>query len=126
MKRIGAFLLAALILGGCATRPSDESPSVRCAAERGWRDGAAGIEAPAECPEHGGKLWLEAYNLGLRHHEFAAELALLDARIETLSKSESESETDREAARRAGIERVRVIRELEAIRGAAQIRGWVD
>lgn len=124
MKRIGMFLLAVLILGDCATRPSDESPAVRCAPERGWRDGAAGGEAPAECPEHGGKLWLEAYNLGRRHHEFTAELARLDARIEALSKSDSDA--DRASARRAGLERVRLVRELEAIRGAAQVRGWVD
>ncbi len=121
MRPIGVLLLAALILG-CATR--HESLAERCAPERGWRDGAAGSEAPAECPGDGGKLWLEAYNLGRRHHEFSAELARLDARIETLSRSEDQ--LDQAAARRAGLERVRLIRELEAIRGAAQIRGWSD
>lgn len=119
------LLLVALILAGCATRPNDpQAPANRCAPEQGWRDGTAGREPPPACAERAEKIWLEAYNLGRRQHEFTAELARLDARIETLSKSEDEA--DQAAARRAGLERVRLIRELEAIRGAAQIRGWVD
>ncbi len=96
----------------------------RCAPEQGWRDGQTGTAPPGACTDQGGRIWLEAYNLGQRQREFSAELERIEAQIAALERSEDPG--DQAAARRLGLERVRLIRELDAIRGAAQIRGWAE
>lgn len=98
--------------------------ATRCAPERGWQDGLTGTAPPDACRDHGGRVWLEAYNLAQGQREFSTQLERIEAQIAALEQSEDAA--DHAAARRLGLQRVSLIRELDAIRGAAKIRGWTN
>ena len=97
---------------------------VRCEPARGWREGLESEDPNSLCPQAGGRIWNEANGLGRRYREFSAELEETEAKIADLRGSDQAA--DQAAARRANFDRVRLIRELDAIRGVARIRGWMQ
>lgn len=98
--------LMAILVTACAARAPD------CDPQRAWDRASAGLATAAGCEND--PLWREASNLGAHYHRLRGQYdALMDA--------------DRTAA--AGgtqrLEQIRLERELNAVRGAAQVRGWL-
>ncbi len=120
----GGFLLLALgALGGCAgnspsnTDPSAKSPDISCEPLAAWLAGLAGQGAqdsnkPSDqtCQGTDLRVWREASNLGSELRRMMADLNALTAAGQANPNSAMES--------------ARLQREIDQIRGAAQIRGW--
>ncbi|MDJ0655966.1 MAG: hypothetical protein QNJ40_17515 [Xanthomonadales bacterium] len=86
----------------------------RCLPRRGWQDGLAGEPAYPHCQDR--RAWREAYNLGGSYAAFQSELERLDRQIQQ----------EGQAGGQARMQRVRVVRELDAITGAARLNGWIE
>lgn len=100
-----AAILAAILAAGCATR------SPPCDPQQGWNQALAGSVLEAGC-EHQ-SLWREATRLGARYRALSDEFEQLNG-IPVAARSGSQR-----------IELVRLERDLNSVRGAAQVRGWL-
>ncbi|MEM9302785.1 MAG: hypothetical protein AAGE01_11770 [Pseudomonadota bacterium] len=109
MSRILTALLALSVLAGCAATDSTPEPAA-CTAPAIWAGALAGAAAPA-CGD----------DPDLVQARFLGEaFVTLSGQLETLARRE-------QAGTITGperLEQVRLIRELEQIRGAAIVRGW--
>lgn len=101
-----AILALVIIIAACASR----APT--CDPQQAWDRAAAGLPTDSRCETD--PLWREASNLGGHYHT-------LSRRYDALLNAEQGYPGDG-AAR---LERIRLERELNEVRGAAQVRGWL-
>jgi hypothetical protein len=91
-----------------------------CVPAQAWVSGRQGQELDSVCQSWENRSWREAYNLGRQLHGFQQQLQQLDRELAELANSD-------EATGRTGplnLQRIKLVREIEAISGVAQVRGW--
>lgn len=91
-----------------------------CVPAQAWASGRQGQEIDNACQSRENRSWREAYNLGRQLDDFQQQLQQLDRELVDLADSG-------ESTGRVGplnLQRIKLVREIEAISGVAQVRGW--
>jgi len=90
--------------------------SLACPGRQAWDQGLKRLEKNGYCAAQAGRVWLEAYELGRQYSSLSDQKTEIEQELPS-------AEGQRAVSLRRELRRV--TRELEAITGAGQVRGWL-